>query len=369
MEPSTTTSGHIADVATDFEVRRDDLRQHRSVMSSVPEPAAGEVVLHLDHAALTSNNITYGAFGEAMGYWNFFPAVDGWGRVPVWGFADVVASRVDGINDGERVYGYFPMSTHLVVSAGRVTPTSFIDEAAHRSALPPVYNQYSRITDRASAHDEHVHAVLRPLFTTSFLIDDWLSAEDTFGARSVVIASASSKTGLALAALLHARTGIEVIGLTSSRNAEFVRSVGYYDAVVTYENIATLDASVPTVLVDMGGDATVLTSLHGHFGDSLLHSCQVGATHWEQVRFGIELPGPKPAMFFAPDHVVRRVSDWGGSGFEERVGAAWDVFINSASGWLEIVHQRGPAAVGAAFDAVLGGELPANQAYVISLDA
>ncbi len=369
MDPSSPSSDHIADVATNFEVRRDDLRQHRSVTSPVPEPAAGEVVLHLDHAALTANNITYGAFGEAMGYWNFFPAVDGWGRVPVWGFADVVASRVDGITDGERIYGYFPMSTHLVVRAGVVTPTSFIDEAAHRSTLPPVYNQYSRITNRASAHDEHVHAVLRPLFTTSFLIDDWLSAEDTFGARSVVIASASSKTGLALAALLQARDGLEVIGLTSSRNAEFVGSVGYYDTTVTYGDVATLDASVPTVLVDMGGDAAVLAALHGHFGDSLRHSCQVGATHWEDVRFGMQLPGPTPAMFFAPDHVVRRLADWGASGFEERVGAAWDVFINSASGWLEIVTQRGPAAVGAAFDAVLGGQVPANQAYVISLDA
>ena len=369
MDPSSATSAATTHEAIDFEVRRDDLRQHQSVTSTVPEPAAGEVVLHLDHAALTSNNITYGAFGDAMGYWNFFPADNGWGRVPVWGFADVAASRVDGISDGERVYGYFPMATHLVVSAGSVTPSSFIDESAHRAMLPPVYNQYSRISDRASAHDEHVHAVLRPLFTTSFLIDDWLAAENTFGARSVVIASASSKTGLALAALLHARARIDVIGLTSSRNADFVRAVGYYDSVVTYGDVATLDASVPTVLVDMGGDATVLAAVHGHFGDSLLHSCQVGATHWEDVRFGIQLPGPVPAMFFAPDHVVRRLADWGGSGFEERVGASWDVFTESAAGWLEIVEHRGPAAVAVAFDAVLGGQVPANQAYVISLDA
>ena len=367
--PTFDPTAGIVNVATTFEVRRDDLRQHRSVTSPVPQPKDGEVVLHLDHAALTSNNITYGAFGEMMGYWNFFPAADGWGRVPVWGFADVVASRVEGIDDGERVYGYFPMSTHLVVRAGRVTPTSFIDQSEHRATLPPVYNQYSRIADRAFATDEHLHAVLRPLFTTSFLIDDWLSAQDSFGARSVVIASASSKTGLALAALLHARQGIEVVGLTSSRNAEFVRSVGYYDVVVTYADVATLDASVPTVLVDMGGDATVLAAVHGHFGDSLRHSCQVGATHWEDVRFGVQLPGPVPAMFFAPDHVVRRLADWGPGGFDERVGTAWDLFIDSASAWIEIVHRRGPVAVGDAFDAVLGGQVPANQAFVISLDA
>lgn len=356
-------------MAIDFEVRRDDLRVHRAATSPVPEPGEGEAVLHLDHAALTANNITYGAFGQAMGYWNFFPAPDGWGRVPVWGFADVVASRVDGIADGERIYGYFPMSTHLVVRPGRVTPTSFVDESAHRAPLPPVYNQYTRVADRASAHDEHVHAVLRPLFTTSFLIDDWLAGEGAFGAETVVIASASSKTALALAALLHARGGTTVVGLTSARNAGFVTSVGYYDTVVTYDDVTALDATRPTVLVDMGGDAAVLAAVHGHYGDALRHSCQVGATHWEDVRPGVALPGPRPAMFFAPDHVVRRIADWGGRGFEERLGTAWDTFVASAAGWLDIVPHRGPEAVATAFDAVLAGRVPAHQAYVISLDA
>jgi NADPH:quinone reductase-like Zn-dependent oxidoreductase len=364
MDPSVTPSP----AARDFEVRRDDLHRHRTVESSVPEPGEGDVVLHLDHAALTSNNITYGAFGEAMGYWRFFPADHGWGRVPVWGFADVVASRAEGIADGERVYGYFPMSTHLVVGAGRVTRTGFVDTAAHRAPLPPVYNQYQRIADRATAADEHLHAVLRPLFTTSFLIDDWLDEQSLFGARRVVVASASSKTGLALAALLHARGGVEVVGLTSARHTDFVSGVGYYDEVVTYGDVASIDATVPTVLVDMGGDAGVLAEVHGHLADALRHSCQVGATHWRDVRLGVELPGPRPAMFFAPDHVQQRVAEWGGAGFDERVGAAWDSFTASASGWLEIVEHRGPDEVAAAYEAVLDGALPARQAAVISLD-
>jgi Protein of unknown function (DUF2855) len=352
----------------DFEVRRDDLRTHRLIEAPTPEPAEGQAVLHVDHAALTANNITYGAFGDLMGYWNFFPAADGWGRVPVWGFADVVASRADGIRDGERVYGYFPMSTHLVVEPGRVSPTSFVDVSAHRAALPPVYNQYTRITDRASDRDEQVHAVLRPLFTTSFLIDDWLASAEFFAATSVIIASASSKTALALAALLSAKRDVQVIGLTSPRNVEFVDSVGYYDRVVAYGEVAALDATVPTVLVDMGGDATVLAEVHGHFGDDLQHSCQVGATHWEQVSFGIQLPGPAPALFFAPDHVQRRLADWGSAGFEERVNGAWETFTESASGWMELVVHLGPEAVAAAYELVLEGRATPNQAHIISLD-
>jgi hypothetical protein len=354
--------------STDFEVRRDDLRASRVIDSVLPSLAPGEVLLHLEHAALTANNVTYGAFGEAMGYWNFFPADPDWGRIPVWGFADVEASTVEAISEGERVYGYFPMSTHLVVTADHVSPRSFVDGAAHRRALPPVYNQYVRMPDRLDIDAEHLHAVLRPLFTTSFLIDDFFADEQFFGASSVVIASASSKTALALAASLAGRDGLEVVGLTSAGNADFVDGVGYYDRTVVYGDVASLDASVPTVLVDMGGDPAVLTEVHEHFGESLRHSCRVGATHWDQVGPTGDLPGPAPAMFFAPDHVQRRTAEWGAAGFAERLDAAWDTFVAGASTWLEIVVHRGPDAVAAVYADVVDGRLPPHQAAIISLD-
>jgi hypothetical protein len=353
----------------DFEVRTTDLHSHRIVDGPVPEPAVGEVLFHIDHAALTANNITYGAFGHVMGYWNFFPADDGWGRVPVWGFADVVSSRVDGVVDGERFYGYFPMSTHLIVSPGRVSPSGFVDTAPHRAGLAAVYNQYLRTSREAGLVDEHLRAVLRPLFTTSFLIDDWLGDQDICGAASVLIASASSKTALALAAQLRERGGVEVIGLTSARNAAFVAGVGYYDRTVVYGSVgSTLDASIPTVFVDMGGDGEVLAEVHHHFGDQLRRSCQVGATHWDRVGTAGVLPGPAPALFFAPDQVQRRLADWGSAGFDERVDAAWERFVASASEWLHIVEHRGPTAVEAAFGAVRDGSVAPNEAFVISLD-
>jgi len=44
-----------------------------------------------------------------MRYWDFFPSDDAdWGQVPVLGFANVVASAVEGISEVERFYGYFP---------------------------------------------------------------------------------------------------------------------------------------------------------------------------------------------------------------------------------------------------------------------
>lgn len=58
----------------------------------------GEAILKVDRVAITTNNVTYAVFGDAMQYWNFFPTGrDEWGHMPVWGFADVVESSVPGI--------------------------------------------------------------------------------------------------------------------------------------------------------------------------------------------------------------------------------------------------------------------------------
>lgn len=354
----------------DFEVLRTDLRTTR-LLDDAPRPLAeGELRLRIDECALTANNITYAAFGDAMRYWQFFPAADpAWGRIPVWGFADVEESRMPGVSEGERVYGYFPMATEVVVTPGRLTERSFADVVAHRVGLPPVYNQYQRVRADASRDDERLRSVLRPLFTTSFLIDDWLGEQQLFGASSVVVASASSKTALALAASLQANREVDVVGLTSARNVEFVRSVGYYDRVVEYAAVETLPNDTPTVLVDMGGDRDVLAAVHHHLADHLRHSCQVGATHWERVGAPNGLPGPRPQLFFAPDQIQRRVAEWGPEGFDGRVDDAYDSFAASATTWMKVVVHRGPDAVTAVYGDVLEGRADPASAAIISLAA
>jgi hypothetical protein len=353
--------------ARDFEVSRSNIREHRLVNHTISDVPPGQVLLQINHFALTSNNITYGAFGEMMGYWKFFPTDrDSWGRIPVWGYADVLVSGVDEIVRGERFYGYFPMSTHLLVTPGHVTPNGFTDVAEHRAALPPVYNDYSKVNAAASPEEEQRKSVLNPLFTTSFLIDDFLGMNDMFGATSVVVASASSKTALGLGFMLSANERGEVIGLTSANNAEFVGTVGYYDRAVTYGSVAQhLEASRPTILVDMGGDAKVLAEVHEFFGFNLRHSCQVGATHWEDVSFGLSLPGPAPQMFFAPTQVQQRIADWGIDGFRSRLGAAWNSFETSAATWLHIREHSDFDAIGAVYSAVLEGRMRPNEAHVV----
>jgi len=71
-------------------------------------------------------------------------------------------------------------------------------------------------------------ALLRPLYTTSFLIDDFLAESAFFGASRVLLSSASSKTAHGTAFYLARRKGsasaVRVIGLTLSGNVAFTQA-------------------------------------------------------------------------------------------------------------------------------------------------
>jgi hypothetical protein len=356
-------------LATCFEVRRDDLRSSRFSDEPLGELAPGAVELHIDRFALTANNVTYAVAGEAMRYWNFFPAEPGWGRVPVWGFADVARSTLPALPPGERLYGYFPMATHLVVRPESLAAGSFIDGSAHRAGLPPVYNQYRRVAADPGydAALEDRQAVLQPLFITGWLLADLVS-DEAASARSVVIASASSKTAIGLAASLARAGGVEVVGLTAARNAAFVEKLGCYDRVVAYDAISSLSASDPTVFVDMAGNTAVKAAVHQRFGDRLARSIRVGVTHWEQGSLAApSLPGPKPEVFFAPTRIQKRTRDWGARALQERMGEAWRAFALDSRRWLDIRIGRGREAVERAYRETLEGAARPDEGRILQL--
>ena len=353
--------------ATHFEVGRKDLRQTR-FDTGTPECRPGEVLCRIDRFALTANNITYAVFGEAMQYWNFFPAPEGWGRVPVWGHAEVIESKHDGIAAGERLYGYLPMSTHVVLAPDRVTDGTFMDGTPYRRPLPAPYQLYNRCAHdplHDARHEDH-RALLHPLYFTSFLIEDFLADNALFGAKQVVLASASSKTALGVAFLLK-QHGTRAVGLTSPGNKAFCEQLKYYDQVVTYDALGSLPADVPTVFVDMAGDGKLLHAVHHHFRSNLAYSCIVGATHWENRETQHQLPGAKPQFFFAPVHVGKRLKDWGEARFFAGFGEAWRAFLPSVKGWLKLRHGRGPQAVEAGYREVLEGRSAPESGLILSL--
>jgi Protein of unknown function (DUF2855) len=346
--------------------------------------AAGQVRLAIEHFALTANNITYAAFGEAMKYWQFFPApAAAEGCLPVWGFATVAESLADGVAPGRRLWGYFPAGTHLVVTPARVNATGFIDSAPHRAELAAVYNHYSFCdADPGWQPDlEGLQAVLRPLFITSFLIDDFLAEAGGFGATQVLLSSASSKTAFATAFCLAQRRGqpgaLRVVGLTSAGNADFVRSLGCYDEVKLYDELPTLNAAVSSVYVDFAGNAGLRRAVHQHFGEALAYSCSVGGTHWDALAApgtSAGLPGPRPTLFFAPAQVKKRSAPppegWGRAGLESRIATAWSAFIAAATAgapWVQISERHGAEAVLQAYAEVLAGRGDARQGLMLSL--
>jgi Protein of unknown function (DUF2855) len=355
---------------TDFLVKRDDLRECRVVEGPAPTIEPGQALLRVETFGLTSNNVTYGVFGEAMSYWDFFPTEeDGWGRVPMWGFAEVELSEAEGVEPGTRVFGYLPPSSHLVVAPADAGEAGFVDASPHRMALPSAYHRYlaTSVDPFYRADSEEIQMLLRPLFFTSFLIDDQLDDDGLTGRGPVLISSASSKTAVAAAFLLSRREGVELVGLTSPGNAEFVAGLGIYDRTVAYDAIESLERG-PATFVDIAGDGDVRKAVHTHFDDDLVHSMAVGMTHWEALRTGAgDLPGPQPKFFFAPDRVSKRAKDWGRAGLETRVADAWHPFCEWTAGRLETIRGDGFDAVRDAYLDVLEGRVDPKHAHVLTL--
>jgi Protein of unknown function (DUF2855) len=356
-----------------FLVKKDNLTQTES--RHVPDMALreGQVRLRVDHFALTSNNITYAAFGEAMDYWNFYPSgQEDWGIIPVWGFATVVQSLHPGVAVGEKLYGYYPMANSVVLEPTKLSEKSFVDGASHRAGLHPVYNQYLRTAGDPfyKPDTEAVQALLRPLFITAWLIDDFFDDNKFFGANTTILSSASSKTAYGTAFQLRQREGIEVIGLTSPGNVAFCESLGCYHRVLTYGQLDQIKADADCVYIDFAGNAGLRSGIHTRFVN-LKYSSSIGGTHVDNLGGSKGLAGPRPILFFAPAQIKKRIEEWGGAEFGKRMVQAWSNFTNaatrSAPPWLSIQQHTGADAVTTAYAQVLGGRGDPRVGHMLSL--
>ena len=339
-------------------------------VEAVESPALqeGEARLKLESFALTANNISYAASGFAVGYWQFFPTgVEEQGIVPVWGVAKVIESKAEDLAVGTRLYGFYPMAEELVMLPKVSSRGGVTDIAPHRVELPAVYNKYAPIPPSTPEQD-HVRALLQPLLATSYLLADWLADNEYFGAEQVIIGSASSKTGLGLCKYLAEpeRRPYQIVGLTSERNKEFVAGLGACDTILTYDEIEKLDG-VPSVYVDMAGNAQVKAALHTHLGDHLKHSAAVGISHWDQFNPRQEYKGIKPKFFFAPAQIAKRREEWGPGVIDRKVEEAFLRLASEASSWMDVKVHRGLDAVPEVYAALIDGALSPQEGHVIRL--
>ena len=358
---------------TEIWVNRRDFRNTIVKTAVMPEVKNSEIRVAIDKFALTSNNVSYAVSGDMIGYWQFFPvetlARGEWGKVPVWGIADVLESQCRDVKVGERLYGFFPMATHLTLRPGHVTQSSFVDVAEHRIALPALYNRYARTAVEAAFIQklENERCLLFPLFATSFVLADYLKDNEYFGAQQIVIGSVSSKTGFGLAAFLKSIAGFKgrIIGLTSSGNKAFVEALNDCDRVVTYGNEDAIDATKTSVYVDMSGNGALRATLHRLLEDNMAKSISVGATHWDARRSDTDLPSAE--FFFAPTQIAKREADWGPGVLFEKAYAASAELSTRIKSQITMEFVKGAQATRQIWCDMLDNKVLPNRAIMVSL--
>lgn len=353
-------------------VDRADIR--KATLASLPKTplAEGQALVRLQNFALTTNNITYAATGDVIGYWQFFPTgIDGQGIVPVWGHAVVTESNSSDLAPGERLYGFFPMAREMVITPQSRGKFTVRDISAHRKDLPAVYNTYRRLTEDGDLLPDHEAkmALLYPLLATSYLLYDFLADNDWFGAAQIIIGSASSKTGLGLCSYLAENSGQrpQIVGLTAAGNLDFVSSLGVCDRVVEYGAITSDIQQVPSVYVDMAGNAEVRRGLHHHLADNMVYSCAVGTSHWDKFKPSGDLPGAKPRFFFAPTQIAKRREEWGGGVIEGKIDAAWNRVAKDSDRWMVITPSTGLDGALAVYETIVNGRVNPADGHFITL--
>lgn len=348
-----------------IEIVRDDIAT--AAVADLPsrDLASGEVEFAIDLIALTANNVTYATLGPKTpflgpdaGYWDFFGERTEPGHLPVWGFATVARSGVEGLSVGDRFYGYWPLASHAVLRPDKIRGTGFTEATPRRARLPGTYNQYTRIKALADHRDEDHDwwPVYRPLFLTGWLIADQFEDEDDYGAETVIVSGASSKTAIGFAQVMKSRPGCpKLVALASPRSAQFTADTGLYDQVVDYDAIGAIEAGGTVAMVDFAGNPAATRAVHERFGDALAIDLIVGITHWDAERGAAPLPGPRPVGFFAPGRMEKRSADWGPADFRRQAETAWLGFMDTARR-LTTIDKRvgGEAALAAYRDAVAG---------------
>ncbi|MBF7073919.1 DUF2855 family protein [Glaciecola sp. MH2013] len=368
----------------ELQISRKNYTKTRLVSSSVQENtlADGEVLLKVDSFALTANNITYAVVGDKLGYWQFFPpqltveeaqsnAVnDHWGILPVWGFADVVRSNHPDVPIGERLFGYFPPSSHLIMQPSSLSPSSWIDASVHRSKLPVGYNIYRRVQAEANYDKsfEQYRMLLYPLHITAFSLYNYFKTKNWFGAKQIVMLSASSKTSTGLAyGVANDKQAPKQIALTSSANKNMVLGLNVYDDTFAYNELSKIDASIPTLIVDMSGNGSLLSDLHEHLGDNMMFCSNVGVTHWEDMQPGPHFNAERSEMFFAPSQLQALIKEHGMAGFEQLSNAYLKHSIGESAKWLKMNKLNGLEEMSSIFNDVCNGKVPPEVGLIIQL--
>ena len=361
---------------TQLQTLKTNLNQTRIVSRNSDEINDDEILLKIERFSFTANNVTYGVAGDTIGYWQFFPASENlngeWGCIPMWGFAKVVISNNKEIEEGERVFGYFPPAKELAIRPIKISSQAFMDGKEHRKELPPVYNNYVRLNgeENYDASMDNIRALLFPLHITAFCLCDALEEKSYEGASQIIIVSASSKTAIGLAqGLADTKDAPKVVGLTSKNNAKFVESLGCYDEVISYDDLENVSNDL-SVMVDMSGNQSILSTVQESLGDKMLKCITVGMTHWdkagtaEEALVQAELQ-ERTEFFFAPAHIQKRNNDWGKEGYNERTSIFMNARATQSLEWMQIKEVYGLDNFTQTYEEIVSGNINPNEGIIV----
>lgn len=348
--------------------RQDPARARLVNAPSEPLPE-GALRMRVERLALTANVLTYARSGDALGFWQLFPAPGGWGCVPAWGHAVVEASTHADVQVGQRYFGLLPMASHWTMSAAR-SRAGLRDTSSHRAAINPVYNQYA-LSANADADALDAEALFRPLLITSFVLEHHVRVQRCFGAGELWITSASSKTALGLADRLQGLLPLR--GFSGEAHQHFVRASGCYDTLHPYEQLAeaaTAGAAQSVLLVDFSGDDALIRRIAQALSSRLVRVLRVGSTHWQRSAS----LGPRVAevrgevtqdFFFGPEHIVRLVSEWGPHRFEQCLQEALARFAQRSAGWYHHERHAGAEGLLRAYTQLAAGALSPDRLCIV----
>lgn len=253
---------------------------------------------------------------------------------------EVVESRCDGVAVGERLFGFLPMGSYLVLRPGAVSASGFFDHAMPRADAAPILHYFLRWNGRPqpATVGDGLFVLFYPLFGVGYLLADYVAASRPDTGSLLLITAASSKTATCAAFCLRR------------------------------ENVT---------LVDVAGDARLRDAIHQHYGERLCASISVGRTHWAAFKPPrSDMPGPRPKQFWAPHYGRVRISSAATGLSREQYNAgltrAWRDFANAVLNRpqqppFEALTLSGPGGIAVAWTALLDGSADPHEGFVVQL--
>jgi len=325
----------------------------------IPE---NSVLVNVDKFSFTTTNVHYANNGD-ISHFNHFPTADAESAiVPVRGVGTVVVTRCDGVEEGVRIYGMFPMASYVTMTPEDLTATGFKDGTKCRLELPDEYRRYEFLPATPDPRED-LTISLTHHWRTCCAIDDFMQKNKDFLAKAFIISSASSKLAIGLAHMLSKR-GFQVYGITSQ--TKFAGNLGVYNKLVTYQNIRQLPR-IRTVFLDLAGEDQCTHDVHALLiqTQGMAYSMKIGKTHWSVDPAKVSIQGTPPVDFDTVDYYEKLGDD--AAALESKVKETLPGFLEFCEGCTTVKQRRGAKAAGTGYTNIREGKVEPSDVPIYSL--